>query len=596
MLYKNLEETQIYNQMTTEFSGYNHNYKISDGEFYDMKNLTADYYPLLSSRAKRGIDAKLTSPQGIIAKDSLAYVDGAALYYGGQPIVGVVLSTAADKCPKQLVSMGAYLCIFPDNVYVNTADLTDYGNMDMTYETAVGLSVNYTICKSDGTGYATPTVSASEPDEPENGNLWIDTSEDTHILKQYSKTMAMWVEMATVYIKISASGIGQNIKKGDGVRISGCEYSGSNSAVTEQINALNTTMLVQDRGNNYIVVIGLLDEAYTQTITSDNKITVKRVVPKMDFVIECDNRLWGCYYGIQDGETVNEIYCCKLGDFKNWEAYAGISTDSFRATCGTDGVWTGAFTYHGYPLFFKETYVHKVYVSSSGAHNIASTAIEGVAKGSGKSLAMVRDYLIYKSRTGIMLYDGSQASSISATFGDERYFNAVGGKCGNKYYVSMQDSEGIWHMFVYDSKRGIWMKEDSTHAMCFADINDDLYYIDYDTKELKTVKKRGTNGDGTVSWEAVTGVYGYEYAEKKYLSRFNFRMSLEKGGWCEVYLMYDSNGMWEKRGVIKGTAANHTFTLPIVPKRCDHVQIKLIGKGDLKLYSIARVLEKGSDM
>ncbi len=27
------------------FGGYNHNLRISDGEFYDMKNLTPSYYP-----------------------------------------------------------------------------------------------------------------------------------------------------------------------------------------------------------------------------------------------------------------------------------------------------------------------------------------------------------------------------------------------------------------------------------------------------------------------------------------------------------------------------------------------------------------------
>lgn len=596
MIYPKLKETSTYNMNTTEFKGYNHNLRISSGEFYDTKNLTSDYYPLLASRPERGIESELTSPQGIIAKDSLAYVDGSTLYYAGEAVTGVVLSTAESKCPKQLVSMGAYLCIFPDNVFVNTADLTDFGNMGMSYVTTEGLTVTYTICKSNSTAYPTPTVSDDEPDDPSNGDLWLDTSEDTHVLKQYSETMSMWVEVSTVYIKISASGIGQNVSEGDGVRISGCKYSGSNETIEKQIDALNTTMLVQDRGDNYIVVIGILDAAYTQTITTDNKVTVKRVVPKMDYVTECDNRLWGCYYGVSDGETVNEIFCCKLGDFKNWEAYAGISTDSFRATCGTDGVWTGAVTFHGYPMFFKENYVHKVYVSSSGAHNITSNAIEGVQKGSGMSLSMVRDYLIYKSRNGVMLFDGSQATSVSSAFGDERYSDAVGGRLGNKYYISMKDDKNICHLFSYDIKKGIWMHEDNTHVQCFADINDDLYYVDYDTKKLMTVKKKSEIGETAVSWEAVTGVYGYEYNQKKYLSRFNIRMSLDKKGWCEVFLQYDSNGIWDKRGTINGKGVNYTFTLPVIPRRCDHVQIKLVGKGELKLYSFAAVLEKGSDM
>lgn len=36
------------------FLGYNHNLRIADGEFYDMKNLTGDHYPVLTPRKARG--------------------------------------------------------------------------------------------------------------------------------------------------------------------------------------------------------------------------------------------------------------------------------------------------------------------------------------------------------------------------------------------------------------------------------------------------------------------------------------------------------------------------------------------------------------
>ena len=595
MLYPNLQEIQVYNQMTTRFNGYNHSLKTMDGEFYETKNLTTDYYPLAASRQRRGTVAALASPQGLTAKDSLVYADGADLYYNGERVPGIVLSGIPDKQPKKFVSMGAYLCIFPDNLYLNTADMTDYGSMEANWESSTGTTVKYSICKGDGTAYEKPAVSSDEPSNPENGDLWIDTSGDTHVLKQYSKAMSMWAEIASVYIKIEAAGIGQNISAGDGIRISGCKYTGSSETLKKQLEALNTTVLVKERGDNYIVVAGILDEAYTQAATDESKVSANRRVPKMDFVTECQNRLWGCYYGIEDGKTVNEIFCCKLGDFKNWEAYAGISTDSFRASCGTDGVWTGAVTYLGYPLFFKENYVHKAYVSSSGAHQIVSTAIDGVQKGSENSFAIINDYLLYKSKTGISLFDGTQAVSISEALGDVLYYDAVGGRLGGKYYVSMRDRDGLWHMLAYDVKKGLWMHEDNTHAMFYADIGNDLYYIDADTKELKAV--RGTEGteESAIEWEAVMGVMGYEYAEKKYLSRFKLRMSLEEGGWCEIYIQYDSSGIWEKRGVIDGRGVNRTFTIPVIPRRCDHLQIKLRGKGEFKLYSFARILERGSD-
>lgn len=591
MLYPIVKETKTYNLMTTEFGGYNHSLKPREGEFFDTENITTDYYPIASGRKKRGIVRRLNSPSGMTAKDSLIYADGADLYYNGKKVDGLVLSTEKEKCPKKFVSMGAYLCIFPDNLYLNTADMTDFGSMEMSWEAEESTSVKYSICKGDGAEYGKTTVADEAPKDAENGDLWIDSSTDTHILKQYSKNMNMWVEIATVYVKIEAKGIGQRIEKGDGIRISGCKYSGENEYIKKQIEALNSTFTVKERGDNHIVVTGLLDETYTQ----NGGVNVTRKVPKMDYVTECQNRLWGCYYGLEDGKTVNEIFCCKLGDFKNWEVYSGISTDSFKASCGTDGVWTGAVTYLGYPLFFKENYVHKVYISSGGAHQIVSMAIDGVQKGSDTSFAIVNDYLFYKSKTGINRFDGTQAVNISSDLGNEQYCDAVGGRLGGKYYVSMKDINEKWHLFVYDVKRGLWIREDNTMALYFADIDNELYYIDGDSNELKTIN--GTEGkeEDKFPWKIVFGDIGYEYFQKKYLSRFNIRMSLEEYGWAEIYTEYDSNGIWEKRGTINGTGISRTFTLPIIPRRCDHIRIKIEGSGEFKLYSISKILEIGSD-
>lgn len=591
MLYPIVKETKTYNLMTTEFGGYNHSLKPREGEFFDTENITTDYYPIASGRKERGIVRRLNSPSGMTAKDSLIYADGADLYYNGKKVDGLVLSTEKEKCPKKFVSMGAYLCIFPDNLYLNTADMTDFGSMEMSWEAEESTSVKYSICKGDGAEYGKTTVADEAPKDAENGDLWIDSSTDTHILKQYSKNMNMWVEIATVYVKIEAKGIGQRIEKGDGIRISGCKYSGENEYIKKQIEALNSTFTVKERGDNHIVVTGLLDETYTQ----NGGVNVTRKVPKMDYVTECQNRLWGCYYGLEDGKTVNEIFCCKLGDFKNWEVYSGISTDSFKASCGTDGVWTGAVTYLGYPLFFKENYVHKVYISSGGAHQIVSMAIDGVQKGSDTSFAIVNDYLFYKSKTGINRFDGTQAVNISSDLGNEQYCDAVGGRLGGKYYVSMKDINEKWHLFVYDVKRGLWIREDNTMALYFADIDNELYYIDGDSNELKTIN--GTEGkeEDKFPWKIVFGDIGYEYFQKKYLSRFNIRMSLEEYGWAEIYTEYDSNGIWEKRGTINGTGISRTFTLPIIPRRCDHIRIKIEGSGEFKLYSISKILEIGSD-
>ena len=43
------------------------------------------------------------------------------------------------------------------------------------------------------------------------------------------------------------------------------------------------------QGDDYIVVTGIIDEALTQS----EPVTLERRVPDMDYVTQCNNRIWG---------------------------------------------------------------------------------------------------------------------------------------------------------------------------------------------------------------------------------------------------------------------------------------------------------------
>lgn len=339
------------------------------------------------------------------------------------------------------------------------------------------------------------------------------------------------------------------------------------------------------------MVVGLVSRNAAQT----GGLTVKREAPEMDYICQAQNRLWGCRYGVKDGKAVNEVYGCKLGDFKNWTCYAGLSTDSWAAQVGSDGAWTGAVNYQGYPTFFKETVLHRISVSGAGAHRVTDTPCRGVQKGSWRSLCVVNEVLYYKGRTEICAYDGSVPVAVSAELGDERYSEAVAGGYGRKYYISMKNSSGAYELLVYDAARGLWHKEDNAQAIMFAAADDDLFYIDAATNRLVAVN--GTQGtrEGDVEWSVVSGIMGYEYPDHKYLSRFDLRLQMR--GEANLYLQYDSSGQWHYAGRLlwkKGTT--RSFAMPVIPRRCDHVQLKLSGTGEMRLFSIARILELGSDM
>lgn len=578
-------------RVTDVFAGYNHNLRINDGEFYDEENLCSDDYPLLSTRRHRGIYAAPAAAQGLIAKDALCYVDGTEFVINEKRIE-MGLSTETEMCPKSLISMGAYVIILPDRKYINTADLSDFGNIEASY-TSVS-DVTFSLCTMDGAGLDV-IAGAAAPENPKNGEYWLDTSATPHTLKVYSETSAMWMSVVTTYVKISATGIGAQFEQYDGVTISGI--------VKTSVKALNGSAIIWNKEENYIVVVGILDTEINQT-AEEGAVTIARKMPEMDFVIESGNRLWGCKYGIVDGKTVNEIYASKLGDFRNWNCFMGISTDSYAASCGTDGQWTGAITHLGYPLFFKEDCLHKVYGTAPSSYQIQTTACRGVQKGSGKSLAIVNEVLYYKSRGGVCAYDGSLPTEISDAFGGMLYSDAVGGGHRNKYYLSMKDSGGIWNLFVYDARLGVWHREDNTHANAWCSCRDEMYYIDAADGKIRTVLGSGQTETEKIRWRAETGLFvsvlsSAKYpdyaADKKYVGRLMLRMALDPGATMQAYVEYDSSGMWEQLWSMTGKSLQ-TFTFPVRPRRCDHFRLRLVGQGGAKLYSLTKTLEKGSDL
>jgi hypothetical protein len=38
-----------------------------------------------------------------------------------------------------------------------------------------------------------------------------------------------------------------------------------------------------------------------------------------------------------------------------------------------------------------------------------------------------------------------------------------------------------------------------------------------------------------------------------------------------------------------------TFSVPIKPKRCDHLRLRIDGEGNAKIFSITKTIEQGSD-
>ena len=323
-------------------------------------------------------------------------------------------------------------------------------------------------------------------------------------------------------------------------------------------------------------------------------VTVERSVPDMDYVVESGNRLWGCKYGIVDGQAVNAVYASKLGDFKNWNCFAGLSTDSYAASRGSDGKFTGAADYLGSPLFFKENCVERVYPSANGAHQIVTVQCPGVKDGSGGSLQVVDGKLYYHSQGGVCVFDGSMPVNVSQALGEARYHDAVAGAAEGCYYLSAADEAGAWHLLVLDTRQGLWYREDGVEALGFAPWGGDLYCLTAEG-QLLAMKGAGETHEGPVQWMAETGELGLDAAESRYLVRLSLRLLPEAGSTVRAWLSYDEGGSWQPAGSLEGAGRVQACTLHIRPRRCRQLRLRLTGRGGCRIYSLSAVYEKGSD-
>lgn len=563
-----LKQGNVSRENVTSFGGYHAGARIAEGEFAAMKNCTGDQFPLIATRRKRGVYAAPQKCNGLLAKDSLCWVDGSKFVMNGYET-----ELHLTDSPKQLVSMGAYVIIFPDKKYINTADLSDSGNLEAEF-TSAG-AVKFTPVDGDGKPLIPAYTQPEEPEKPENGALWLDTS-GAGALLQWSAGTGMWVSVDNTLVRISCPNMGVSFRPGDGVQLTGVPAG------------VETSGVIADCGRDYVTVPGLLE----REASLDTPVTVGRYLPLMDMVLECGNRLWGCRYGLnRAGAVVNEIYASKLGDFRNWNCFQGVSTDSYCVSLGADGPFTGAVQHLGYPVFFREDCIHRLYGSTPASFRLQTTPCPGVQQGCSRSLARVGQMLYYKSPTGVCAYDGAVPVTVSQKLGVMPCIRASAGALGDKYYICFQEEESTGQLWVYDTARGLWHREDDSCVRCFCTCRDDLFFVN-GAGQIISVMGRG-QPEEEISWMLETGMLGTLTPDSKTLTRLNLRLELEQQ--ARVWVQYDGDDFWTPVATVYGSAGQ-CFNLPVAVRRCDRLRLRLAGTGFMRLSCITKTMERGSEV
>ena len=355
-------------------------------------------------------------------------------------------------------------------------------------------------------------------------------------------------------------------REGDAVEISGCSIAENNK--TPIVRGVEGNVLKFD-GN-------ILTEG-----TEPGEVTVKRNVPELEYICESNGRLWGV-----SGST---ILASKYMDPLNFFAYDGGAEASYHVEVPSDGPFTGCIPYSGHICFFKENVLHKLYGSKPSNYQLLTSHVHGVQAGSERSLCLVNEQLLYKGVNGVYAYTGGVPELISGHFGSMQFSEAAAACDGERYYISMKRG-AQWHLFVYDIGKGIWLREDDTHAIDMAYHNGQIYFLCEDA--LWRVDRDGSKD---VEWSATFCPFNETMDERKGYSRFNMRVELAAGAWLSVAVKTDQDSQWREVYTTHNERAR-TISVPIVPTRCDEVSVRVYGKGDVTIRAFVREFAVGSDV
>ena len=606
----NLQNTRT---LLRAFGGLNETYSCTEAECSSGKNFSSRNFPALSTRRPRRKLRTVAGLNGMYHLNGLLLVEGTDLVYipDNPTAEEQRIPDAVENSRKTMVGMGTKVILFPDKVAFDTKDgsVTPLGAVWDAGSTTVTL----TPCDAAGKTYTVKTRGTKEPDAPEDGQLFLKLLNikapysSENVLEIYSEASGNWSSIELGYCKLEAEGIGKDFAVWDTVTLTGIE-EGDGMHWAE----LSGDRIVTARGDDWLQVkaepggdffYGVLTKTGTELRwkgidgsgftmeESSAPFQLERRIPELDFLTECDNRLWGC------SSKENVIYGCKLGDPTNWFSYRGIAEDSYAVTVGSDGAFTGAATCMGYALFFKENTLHKLYGSKPSDFQLSSIRCRGVARNAGRSLCVLNETLYYLSPEGVMAWDGSLPVKVSEKLDTARLSNvqtAVGGALDGRYYLSLSRDTGETpeqRLLVYDTERRLWQEEDGCIRE-MASTGGQLYLWDGSilwAADPSRERDWNTAADvePDVSFELVTGDIGLDEPADRYLSRLILRIDADCASTVALDICCDG-GSWEKLTEWDITGQQKCFDLSIVPRRCGTLRLRLRGKGQITLRSLAR--------
>ena len=467
-------------RMTAAFKGYQRYKRIEEGAFSDCLNMGSEEAPCACvRRARKAVRNTYNTEYVNCLPGTLAdavTADGTPAWLGtsGQ----IYWRKKEWYCGGS--TAGGRLLVFGNGLFeTKTRTYIPDRNANNAHHANISIAGTFkvfpAVADEEGVFAAVKQLSGTAPTEDvQEGDYYYNTGTESNGLYRYVD--GTWTSWPFYHVMLeddlpeedewTAIGL---LCVGDVVRVDVTDTEAQPDADGVKVAAFSGT--AQDA---YIVI-----ETKLPVNATRQSMTVRRRAPLMDYCVVNNNRIWGCRYGQSDnGEFVNEIYACALGNPLGWYDIGTGADKAFVTGVGEPGPWTGAAVLNGNVVFFKEDSIYTVYGDTPGSFTVHLDKCAGIAAGSDRSAAIIGGALYYHSPIGFMrLYSGGLPILISDEVGyKNQWTDVIAGTDGRKYYADAEtDDKGSRELLVYDAATGLWMKEDSIDGLvCMLPYNNAL--------------------------------------------------------------------------------------------------------------------------
>lgn len=543
----------------SQFGGINHRLAAANGDIWDDENVVADEYPMLMSRP----DDNVGTTVGIygVSNEGLAAIQLSASYIRLTP--GRDIPCTFDAV-QTITPFGNFYVIMPKKVWVRSDIAGFFTSLPQTAPTGakcciydVGTYPNTWKCyQYDGSAWQEIGYVFGTMEETVHGSFTI-----------VDGTIAGVAATANT-IHASTGDFRTHFSAGDSLTLSGTAFPTTRTLVVREVAQYDLRFDVN---------------SFTAEKTSTAKEAyIQRLMPDMDYVFAHENRLWGC-----KNQT---IYASKLGDFRNWNNFDGISTDSYSVDIAENGFFTGGISYLGFPMFFKRDRIIKVYGSRPSNYETKVYAQAGCIKGN--TLAVVNEALYYLSSEGVMRYSGGSPQLVSEALHHGGAYDSYAsvydfvGACAekNKYLIWKRNASAY---FEYDARTGIWHKQVIRDSTWTGNISfgirdsEGMAYLVSTTGKMWN-KAYGSQSENNIPFFVEFARFDFSTFASKYPVRLWLRY--ESSYTVTLGISYDG-GAWETAATLPGTDLGTKY-VPVPINRCDSFRLKISGAGDFRLYAM----------